>query len=89
MRNPDGIDLQTNAGVGEWHEARNMLGIQKSFPKLIWNDYLALAAEDHCNQMGPLGLTGHDGTDGSKAWDRMKRYGNWGGAVGENIAYGE
>jgi len=54
-----------------------------------WNDYLSLAAEDHCKQMGPGGLTGHDGTDGSKPWDRMERYGDWGGTVGENIAYGD
>jgi len=38
--------------------------------------------------MGPLGFTGHSGTDGSKPWDRLKRYGEWGGQVGENIAYG-
>ena len=39
--------------------------------------------------MGPKGLTGHSGTDGSSPFDRMNRYGKWGGTAGENIAYGD
>jgi uncharacterized protein YkwD len=88
MRQPGGINLRTNAGIGEWREAERVLGSQGTYPEMEWNDYLALAAEDHCKQMGPEGRTGHDGTDGSKPWHRMERYGDWGGTVGENIAYG-
>jgi len=55
---------------------------------LKWNDYLALACEDHCKDTGPSGRTGHSGSDGSTPWKRMNRYGKWGGRVGENIAYG-
>lgn len=34
-------------------------------------------------------MTGHTGTNGSQPWDRMNRYGKWGGEVAENIAYGK
>jgi len=62
---------------------------QKTFEPLVWNDYLALAAEDHCNDQGPKGVTGHGGTDGSSPFDRMNRYGSWGGSAAENLAYGK
>jgi uncharacterized protein YkwD len=78
----------TNGGIGEWQEADRELGRQGTLAPLKWNDYLALACEDHCNDTGPKGKTGHTGSNGSQPWDRMNRYGKWGGTVGENIAYG-
>ena len=32
---------------------------------LAWSQELANACRDHCNDTGPKGITGHDGTDGS------------------------
>lgn len=57
---------------------------------------LANAAKDHADDigscvllsLGPQGVTGHDGTDGSSMTDRIERYGEWGGHVGENISFG-
>jgi len=83
-----GIHLKTNEGIGAWYEAINELKNQDSFPPLEWNDYLALAAQDHCNDQGPSGTTGHTGSDGSQPWDRINKYGRWGGTVSENLAYG-
>merc|ERR1712137_136432 len=83
-----GIHLRTNEGIGAWYEAINELKNQDNFPPLEWNDYLALAAQDHCNDQGPSGTTGHTGSDGSQPWDRINRYGRWGGTVSENLAYG-
>lgn len=31
----------------------------------------------------------HTGTDGSKSWDRIDRYGDKGGKVAENISFGK
>merc|ERR1712139_338463 len=70
------------------YEAIAELKNQDKVPSLEWNDYLALAAEDHCNDQGPRGTTGHNGSDGSRPWDRINKYGRWGGTVSENLAYG-
>lgn len=83
--------LRTNEGIGAWKEAVIELRKQTRKPKLRalkWNDYLALAAQDHCRDQGPRGITGHGGTDGSSPFSRIKRYGEWGGSAAENIAYG-
>jgi hypothetical protein len=89
MLRHSGYIWESNAGIGEWYEADRELGRQKTFEPLKWNDYLALACEDHCKDTGASGRTGHSGSDGSKPWDRMNRYGKYGGSVGENIAYGD
>lgn len=50
---------------------------------LLWK-----AARDHVKNNGPSGTTGHTGTDGSKFSQRIERYADWGGTIGENIQYG-
>ena len=81
------VNILTKDGIKGWNEAIAKLGSQATLPEMEWNDYLALAAEDHCLQMGRQGLTGHKGIDGTNPWDRMERYGDWGGSTAENIAY--
>ena len=49
---------------------------------------LILSCQDHNNDTGPKGTTGHDGSDGSKPADRMNRHGMWQGGCAENISYG-
>jgi uncharacterized protein YkwD len=56
---------------------------------LEWNDGLALAAQDHCADTGGKGVVSHDGSDGSKVWDRMERYGVASGTMGENLSFGK
>jgi len=73
---PDGFTrMMSNEGVGAWTEAVSVLNQQPSLSAFQWNDYLALAAEDHCNDTGGRGLTGHTGTDGSRPSQRANRYG--------------
>ena len=60
---------------------------QAVLPALEWNDCLALAAQDHCDDIGPKGSNSHTGSDGSSPWDRMSRYGRWSGSVGENLDF--
>jgi uncharacterized protein YkwD len=49
---------------------------------------MSRAAADHCaDQIN--GRMGHDGSDRSSPGTRISRYGDWGGAWGENLAYGK
>lgn len=34
-------------------------------------------------------MVSHDGSDGSKVWDRMERYGVPSGTMGENLSFGK
>lgn len=61
----------TNEGVSAWKEALGVLERQWKLPALKWSPVLALAARDLCNDHGPLGKIGHEGSDGSQSWDRV------------------
>jgi len=82
-------DLITQEGRRAWREARDAFARQPSLHELKWNDGLALAAQDHCNDTGGKGVVSHDGSDGSKVWDRMERYGDPSGTMGENLSFGK
>lgn len=58
-------------------------------PELTYNKELELACNDHVNDTGPKGVTGHVGTDGSSLEDRIERYAEWMGSIGENISFGQ
>jgi hypothetical protein len=49
-------NLLTTEGVSAWHEGLQALKDQASINSLEWDDGLALAARDHCNDIGPKGL---------------------------------
>ncbi|MDC0100185.1 CAP domain-containing protein [Crocinitomicaceae bacterium] len=57
--------------------------IQVLYPKLAIFD----AAEFHANDLGKLGKTGHESTDGATFSERLKRYGV-SGYIAENCSYG-
>ena len=50
---------------------------------------MANACQDHVKDTGPKGITGHDGTDGSKVDDRLKKYGTPISTFGENLSYAQ
>ena len=72
-----------------WKEAKIELNEQKSLQPLKWSDALALAAQDHCEDIGEKGVFGHEGSDGSKVWDRMRRYGDTADNMGESLSFGK
>ncbi len=78
----------TQEGVKAVTEAIQYLLDVNPLPPLTASKGISRAAEDHVLDQGPRGATGHDGSDGSKPWDRVARYGKWDVVVGENISYG-
>ena len=50
--------------------------------------YLYQSSWDHVSDCGRKGLYGHDGSDGSTPKERIERYCDWEGSLGENIGYG-
>lgn len=52
------------------------------------NAALTMAARRHSNDIGPLGLCQHNGTDGSSPWDRIAQAGYTGSAMGEVVGCG-
>jgi uncharacterized protein YkwD len=81
--------LRTEEGAPAVQEAIEALRAAQPANPLDWSPGLARAAGDHVRDQGPVGGTEHVGTDGSDPARRMERYGQWRGAVAENIAYGE
>jgi uncharacterized protein YkwD len=49
---------------------------------------MALGARDHVKDQGPRGGMDHKGYDGSMAWDRVNRYGQWHTKISENMSFG-
>lgn len=69
-------------------EAVHFLEHTRPLPPLTSSSGLAMSAMSHVQNQGGTGAVGHRGTDSSSPWDRIGRYGQWLGCVGENIAYG-
>ena len=85
---PGQISIRTNEGVSALDECIRVLTRSPAREPLDPTPGLARAARDHAQDTGPRGITGHEGTDGSRPWERVARYENWGGYVGENVSYG-
>lgn len=51
---------------------------------------LSLSAKDHVRDLGPKGIFGHRGSDGSSPMERIAKYGSFlgNGLVGESISFG-
>lgn len=80
--------LRTFEGPAAVEEAIEFLKTAEPVSELEWRSGMARACEDHVNDTGAQGLTGHTGTDGSSPYERMNRYGMWGTYAAENISYG-
>jgi uncharacterized protein YkwD len=56
-------------------------------PPLSLSAGLSAAARDLVRDQAESGGLGHRGSDGSSPADRVGRYGQWGGALSENVSY--
>ncbi|HEY0994882.1 MAG TPA: CAP domain-containing protein [Gemmatimonadaceae bacterium] len=88
LRVPGETPLQTREGRPAAEEAIRVLRGQARLPALTWSDGMARSAYDHVLDLGPRGMTGHIGSDGSTPSDRVNRYGTWVGYVSENVDFG-
>lgn len=85
---PGKTPILTQEGVKPVDETIRFLKATKPVPPLSVSKGMSLAAKDHVKDQGPTGTLGHNGSDGSRPWDRVNRYGSWQRVVGENISYG-
>ena len=69
-------------------EAIRFLEKQRPLTPFATSEGIRNSALTHVLDMGPTGGRGHRGRNGSQPWDRMARFGKWGGRAGENIDYG-
>lgn len=84
----DPVALQTREGVPAVREAISALRATSPLAPLRFSQGMALGARDHVQDQAPRGLMNHRGTDGSMAWDRVGRYGEWKSKVSENMTFG-
>ncbi len=89
FKRPGEETVLTEEGLAAVEEAARFLRKVKPRPPLVSSRGLSLAAQDHVRDQGPRGAIGHRSRDGSAIADRLKRYGRWQTAFGENISYGE
>ena len=80
--------LQTREGAAAMREAIRVLRQTKPMATLRPSPGMTLGARDHVKDQAPRGLMNHTGTDGSTAWDRVSRYGDWKSKISENMTFG-
>lgn len=84
---PDGLVLVSNEGVAPLDEAIAFMRSLKPLPPLRLSPGMVLGAKDHMNDLVKTKRSGHRGSDGSSAEDRLSRYGDWADSLGEDIVY--
>ena len=80
--------IQTYEGKSAIEEAINFLKSQPPVPELILSKEITKACQDHIADIGPKGLTTHEGSDGKNISDRIEKYCEWDGACAESLDFG-
>lgn len=84
----DGYLIETKEGQAAVDEAIAFLNTAPSAPPLELSTCLSRSAQDHANDQGQTGDTGHIGEDGSNPGSRAARHVTGTPYCGENISYG-
>ena len=85
---PDEDPIQTYEGTSAVNDAIEFIKKQNPVHELSLNKDISQACKDHINDIGPKGLTTHEGSDGSNIGDRIEKYCEWDGAIAENLDFG-
>lgn len=85
---PGECPLYLHEGKKAVEEAISILESAQPLKALKASKGLSAAAKDHAQEQGKTGDTGHYGANGSQTADRVEKYGQWIGSVGENCTYG-
>lgn len=80
--------LITQEGWAAVEDAIKFLRATKPLGPLSASTGLNLAAQAHLKDQSGSGSTGHTGSNRSLIEQRVKPFGTWQGAIGENLAYG-
>ena len=80
--------LRTEEGWAAVEDAIKFLRVTKPLAPLTVSAGLQMAAVAHMKDQGETGSTGHQGANKSLIEERVKPYGTWQGAIGENLSYG-
>jgi uncharacterized protein YkwD len=88
LRRPGEVAIATQEGAAAVREAAAALRATPRLAPVTLAAGMARAARDHATDQGRRGTTGHQGSDGSTAGDRVNRYGRWTGRLTESISYG-
>ncbi len=88
LQYPGEIAIVTVEGAAAAKECYDFLMNAEPLDSLRPSRGLSLAAKDHAEDQGVTDEIGHTGRDGSSAFERMNRYGQWLTTAGENIDYG-
>ena len=88
LRRPGELAIATQEGAAAVREAAAALRAATPLAPVTLAPGMERAARDHATDQGGRGSTGHRGSDGSSAGDRVNRYGRWTGRLTESISYG-
>jgi uncharacterized protein YkwD len=86
-QDPNELPLNTVEGAHAAQECYEYLSKAPKAQLLRSSIGLYRAAKDHVQDQSKTGAVGHEGSDGSSPFDRIKRYGKNYTMAGENIAY--
>ena len=85
---PDEDPIKTSEGKDSVEDAITFLKSQKPLKKLIYSEEISKACLDHIKDIGPKGMTAHEGSDGKNISERIEKYGEWDGEIAENLDFG-
>jgi uncharacterized protein YkwD len=77
LKRPGAVDLMTQEGAAVVMETIEFLKKQSAVAPVTLDDLLSAAAQDHANDIGPKGITAHDGSDGSTTKSRIEKHCDW------------
>jgi len=85
---PTGENLKTKEGRKLVKETADYLRTLKPIPSITASIYLENASLDHGSDISFNNIFSHTGSNGASLRERVERYGQWRGSLGENMDFG-